>query len=84
MQTKIQTPPLQNSVPPQISGMNCPVCKGFIPISIYQLLHDTNIICPHCSLSLSINHTLSQPAMDALKKVEEANNRVRKTENFKL
>lgn len=67
----------------QPSGMPCPVCRGFIPVSIYQLLHDGTVICPHCGLSLTVNRPHSQPAMEALKKVEGAINRVRETEKFK-
>lgn len=67
----------------QPSGMSCPICKCFIPISIYQLLHDGAITCPHCGLSLTINRSVSQSAMNALKKVENAVSRVRETEKFK-
>ena len=74
---------MQPSSAQRPSGMSCPVCNGFIPISIFQLLHDGAIACPHCGLSLTINRSLSQPAIDALKKVEKATDQVRKTENFK-
>lgn len=67
----------------QPSGMSCPICKRFIPISIYQLLHDGAIICPHCELTLTINRSVSQPAMNALKNVESAVSKVRETEKFK-
>ena len=83
MQQKKQPYIMQPSVAQQPSGMNCPVCEGFISISIFQLLHDGAIACPHCGLSLTINRSLSQPAIDALKKVEKATDQVRKTENFK-
>lgn len=74
----------QTAATQQPGGMPCPVCQGFIPISIYQLLHDGAVICPHCGLPLTVNRSQSQPAMDALKKVEGAIDRVRETEKFKL
>lgn len=74
----------QTAATQQPSGMPCPVCQGFIPISIYQLLHDGAVTCPHCGLSLTVNRSHSQPAMDALKKVEGAISRVREAEKFKL
>lgn len=67
----------------QPSGMSCPICKCFIPISVFQLLYDGAIVCPHCGLTLTINRSVSQSAMNALKKVENAVNQVRETENFK-
>lgn len=67
----------------QTSGMKCPLCQGFIPISIYQLLHENGIMCPHCGLSMTINKTQSKKALDALAKVEAATRKVRETEIFK-
>lgn len=67
----------------QVSGMNCPVCQKFIPISIEQLLHDGSIFCPHCGLQLSINRTESRHALDALAKVEDAMKKVKETETFR-
>lgn len=67
---------------PAAQGMQCPVCSEFIPISIYQLLHEGSITCPHCELTMTINKTQSQKALEALKKVEEATKRVRDTEKF--
>ena len=73
----------QPSAAPQPHGMSCPICQGFIPIDISQLLHEGAITCPHCGLSLTINRSNSQSTMDALKKVEDATSKVKETEKFK-
>ena len=43
------------------SGMPCPQCGGFIPVSMQQIITDSSILCPHCGL-----------AIDALKKFQQA------------
>lgn len=68
---------------PASQGMKCPVCSEFISISIYQLLHEGSVTCPHCGLTMTINKQQSQKALDALKKVEEATKGVRDAEKFK-
>lgn len=65
------------------NGMNCPVCRMFIPISISHLLYDGGITCPHCGLMMTVNRSQSKQALDALKKVEDATRKVRETESFK-
>ena len=37
------------------SGMPCPQCKGFIPVSMQQVMTEHVIECPHCGLRLRIN-----------------------------
>lgn len=69
--------------PQQVSGMNCPSCRGFIPVSVHQLLYEGGIVCPHCGLSMTIDKAQSKKALDALAKVEAATRRVRETETFK-
>lgn len=67
----------------RVSGMDCPACRMFIPISISQLLYDGGIMCPHCGLMMTINKSQSRQALEALKKVEDAAKRVRETESFR-
>lgn len=67
----------------RVSGMDCPVCKQFIPVSIQQLLFEGSISCPHCGLSLTINRTQSKQALDALQKVQDAVCHLRETEKFR-
>jgi len=67
----------------RVSGMNCPVCRMFIPISIPQLLYDGGILCPHCGLMMTINKLQSRQALDALRRVDEATKKVKETESFK-
>ena len=54
------------------SGMLCPQCGGFIPVSMQQIIADSSILCPHCGLRLYINQQESRPAIDALKKFQQA------------
>ena len=54
------------------SGMPCPQCGGFIPVSMQQIITDPSILCPHCGLRLNINQQESRPAIDALKKFQQA------------
>ena len=49
---------------------------------MYQLLSLNPIFCPYCGLKLEINKTASERALDALKKVEEAEKEVKKRSNF--
>ncbi|MDR2009321.1 MAG: hypothetical protein LBQ22_02425 [Bacteroidales bacterium] len=65
------------------SGFECPVCKGFIPVSMNDLIQRNAILCPICSLQLSINQHASQKAIDALEKVHQAQERVDKASVFK-
>ncbi len=67
----------------RVSGMDCPVCRMFIPISIPQLLYDGGILCPHCGLMMTINKLQSRQALDALRKVDEATRKVKETELFR-
>lgn len=67
----------------RVSGLNCPDCMMFMPVSISQLLYDGGVTCPHCGLTMTINKSQSRQALDALKKVEDATKRVRDTESFR-
>lgn len=54
------------------SGLNCPSCHGWIKITIYEIIKGDAIACPHCGLILPIERTNSNKAIDALRKVQEA------------
>ena len=65
------------------SGMPCPQCNGFIPVSMQQIITDSSILCPHCGLRLNINQQESRPAIDALKKFQQAQrNFDKRSKNF--
>ena len=66
----------------QPSGFNCPVCKGFIPVSVQQLIITANLICPQCALEIRINKNESQKAIDALEKVHAAEKSVKEASVF--
>ena len=63
------------------SGMPCPQCKGFIPISMQQIIMESSVVCPHCGLRLNINHPESQPAIEALKKFKEMQKQFEEQQN---
>lgn len=70
---------IQNQKP---TGMNCPGCKQFIPISINQLLRDKEINCPYCDLILNIDQGQSKKALSALSKINTAKENVEKASKF--
>lgn len=67
----------------QASGFNCPSCKGFIPISVTELIKNNSVVCPICKLQLSINREASQSAIAALEKVQTAQENVDKASIFR-
>lgn len=73
---------MNNQKQQQSSGFNCPVCNGFIPVSIQRLLATEKFVCPHCSLEIRLNKERSQEALNALQKVQKAEQNVRKASVF--
>lgn len=69
---------MNNTSSQRVSTIQCPVCKTSIPASISELLIAGGLTCPSCGLQLSMDRNQSQKALDALKKVEEAQKRVDK------
>ncbi|MBP9997164.1 MAG: hypothetical protein KBT19_07840 [Lachnospiraceae bacterium] len=55
----------------RISGIPCPICQGFIPISMYQLMSEGAIFCPQCGAKLDINKQQSAKALEILKRLQE-------------
>lgn len=53
----------------QTSGMPCPSCHAFIPISMYQIISGSSIFCPACGLRLDIDKSKSEKALEALKRI---------------
>ena len=54
------------------AGFKCPDCDGWINITIYEIIKGAAIVCPHCGLVLTIDKTKSNSAIDALRKVQKA------------
>ena len=51
----------------RLPGIRCPLCSGFIPVSIQQLLYANCIICPSCGLKLTIgNHSEYDQVLNGL------------------
>jgi transcription elongation factor Elf1 len=65
------------------SGFNCPVCNGFIPVSMQQLLMEERLVCPQCSLEIKLNSEKSKKALDALEKAKSAKDGVKSASDFK-
>ena len=66
-----------------VPGMYCPVCNGFIPVKPQQLMSRDEILCPDCGYSILPHGGQSAAALEALRKVEEAIENLRKASNFK-
>ena len=66
-----------------VPGIYCPVCEGFIPIKLQQLMSGDEILCPDCGYSITPHGGQSAAALEALRKVEEAIENLRKASNFK-
>ena len=66
-----------------VPGIYCLVCKGFIPVEPQQLMFGDEILCPDCGYSILPHGGQSAAALEALRKVEEAIENLRKTGNFK-
>ena len=67
----------------RVPGICCPVCKGFIPVEPQQLMSGDEILCPDCGYSILPDRGQSAAALEALRKVEEAIENLRKASNFK-
>lgn len=52
-----------------VSGISCPECNNFIPMSIHGLLTSSCFSCPTCGLTLNINKEASDVAISALNKL---------------
>lgn len=59
-----------------VPGMKCPQCGEFIPTTIQQISVASCLVCPHCQLRMNIDKSASRRAIDALKKVNAAQNAV--------
>ncbi len=55
-----------------VPGMKCPVCGRCIPTTIYYIVTNAALTCPHCGLRLNIDRVKSAKAIDALRKVKAA------------
>lgn len=56
------------------SGMPCPQCGANIPCTIQDILSGDYLECPNCHLHLPIDRSRSNKAIEALRKVQEAQN----------
>lgn len=64
------------------TGLNCPQCGGFIETTVFQLLTSHSFQCPHCRLRLTIDRGKSRQALDALRKVQSAQDNLEKKSKF--
>lgn len=56
----------------ETSGLNCPECGGLIATTIHYIIGAEVLVCPHCDLRIPIEHSRSQKAILALRKVKAA------------
>lgn len=42
----------------KLGGFECPVCKGFIPVRIEELVVSLQVSCPSCGLLLTLDKAL--------------------------
>lgn len=64
------------------TGLNCPQCGGFTETTIFQLLTSCALQCPHCRLRLTIDRGKSRQALDALQKVQAAQENLERKSKF--
>lgn len=62
-------------------GLACPRCREHIAVSAVELLAG-KIQCPRCYLALYVDRNASQTALDALKKIRQAEENVQKASHF--
>lgn len=70
------------TLPPQRAGMKCPQCGSFIETNMYQIIAVRSLVCPQCGLVLNIDPIKSKAAIDALKKVQEAQENLDRKSHF--
>lgn len=63
-------------------GLSCPVCGGFIPASVPELLSGRGLECLSCGLFLEIDRQGSEKALKALAKLDKAQKQVDATRVF--
>ena len=61
---------------PRPSGMPCPACNHFIPLTMEQILIADFFQCPHCGLRLKNNHQETSAALATLRKWKELQNKI--------
>ena len=64
----------------QTTGLTCPKCSGFIPLSLGQLLKSSEFLCPHCELRLTIARKPSKQTFEMLEKNKCAERKKVKTD----
>ncbi len=59
------------------NGIKCPNCGAHIPVTIQDIITKDSITCPNCKLCLPIDKTKNNNAIDALRKVKEAEEKLK-------
>ena len=49
---------MQNMNRDKVGGFSCPVCGGFIPTSMEELVTSSSLVCPVCNLQLTIDKAI--------------------------
>lgn len=67
----------QNTDGEKGSGFRCPNCGKWITVTIYDILSSDSVTCTSCSYVLPIDKSKSNSAIDALRKVKEAQEKLK-------
>jgi len=70
------------SVEGRKTGLKCPQCGAFIETTIFSLLTANALVCPCCSLVLRIDRMKSRKAFDAMRRVQAAEENLKRKSRF--
>ncbi|MCC8088690.1 MAG: hypothetical protein LIO79_05435 [Rikenellaceae bacterium] len=73
---------MNNNVSGQKTGMKCPLCGVFIETTVFILMTSSGLHCAACGLFLKIDRMKSRAALDALRKVLNAQENLEKKSRF--
>ena len=62
----------ENTTTQRTAGLTCPRCGNFIPTTIEMIIKGKVLVCESCGLTLPIDKMSGTSAIDALRKVKEA------------
>ena len=68
----------QNTDDEKGPGFKCPNCGEWITVTIYDILSSDSITCTNCTNVLPIDKSKSNSAIDALRKVKKAQEKLEK------
>ena len=67
----------QNTDSEEGPGFKCPNCGKWITVTIYDILSSDSVTCTNCSYVFAIERSKSGKAIEALRKVKEAQEKLK-------